>query len=631
MSYIDALEMINAQKRYLNLIVLLIHHTMLTNTNRIQVIQRTQPMTIDIIPNNDALPENDETVTLTVTNAYANLLYPFTASGSGTVTIKDDDKWKIDLSGEEDAEDGITLYEEGTTSTIYTLTRVDDGANRYGDLTYAINVTLGLSGTASPSDYNIFVGASTQSLSHSNSVVTVTIPAGSESVDVKFKAVDDNIIERLEESLMITMVSAVNGSIQYAIDDEFFEISFVDNDKLDLQKVVFTNNLTNFMSDPDSNGNAIAWGNGPHWVKNQQLNRDYTSGYVPVAYSSQEELCARGKWKVLAGQSIDPAIANDLYVYFEVNINGVRQSDKIKLIPSPSDNSWVLDNVSARLAQTFAALQGQKAVYNPGFQLNWKFYVGTEGSTKSRDAGESTSCLYVTYDTPQTTNLYHSVVHIGTVAANGVTAATTGNADQPIFDAIWAKFSGNNICLYSVVIENGAVNDSKSGNELYYYGIVDTASSFGLTVARTNNVSNVLGLLQYKDGCCGAWSSFLVGILTAQGLQANQTYVAGLMGPFDRSGQKAYHKFLCADSSIGKHHNQIPLENKWINHWIVKYNGLYYDSSYGISYSGIVEIIQSFSYDYQLSDKNNGVMQNRPGTEYDPTIHRTPWVNLSDH
>ncbi|MDR0610967.1 MAG: hypothetical protein LBG58_12705, partial [Planctomycetaceae bacterium] len=59
-------------------------------------------ITIYVIPNNDAIPENNETVTITVTNAYANPLYPFNASGSGTFTIKDDDKWKISVETTDD-------------------------------------------------------------------------------------------------------------------------------------------------------------------------------------------------------------------------------------------------------------------------------------------------------------------------------------------------------------------------------------------------------------------------------------------------------------------------------------------------------------------------------------------------
>jgi hypothetical protein len=95
-----------------------------TNSNEVK---------LKFYPYNDALPENDETATLTLTypaiddtgcgcgTGYLSPEYDYniTSPSSATVTIKDDDKWKIDLSGEDDAENSITLYEEGTTSTIH--------------------------------------------------------------------------------------------------------------------------------------------------------------------------------------------------------------------------------------------------------------------------------------------------------------------------------------------------------------------------------------------------------------------------------------------------------------------------------------------------------------------------------
>jgi hypothetical protein len=77
-------------------------------------------ITIYVIPNNDALPESNETVTITVTTAYANSSYPFTADGSGTVTIKDDDKWKISVA-----------TSDGTATE-----RISDVAQDYGEFKF---------------------------------------------------------------------------------------------------------------------------------------------------------------------------------------------------------------------------------------------------------------------------------------------------------------------------------------------------------------------------------------------------------------------------------------------------------------------------------------------------------------
>ena len=241
-----------------------------------------------------------------------------------------------------------------------------------------------------------------------------------------------------------------------------------------------------------------AWDTSHHWLKNQPGKT------VPVAYSSQDTIKARAKWL----GDVDPAIQNSLYAYFQITVGGnIHKSNPVHLIKG-SDGSWVVDNQSFMLSQTIAALYGQKARYDPTFTLTWKFYIGVNGNANARDAGVSNSCLYVTYADPAAT-LYHSVVHTGCKAANGQ------STEQDVFDTIWTKFSGNNICLYSVTIENGAITDTKPENKLYYYGIVakdaqgndlpkseptiypfDTKQS----IADEYNVIATEDLLRYKDG-----------------------------------------------------------------------------------------------------------------------------------
>ena len=598
-----------------------------------------------LIPINNAIPDGDHVFTFTATKLTPTGCFGTNEEliGNYSVTIVDDDNWKVDLKHAQgtilDSDGAHVLFEEGETSSTIIISRKDNGLG--SDTTYPINVDLNFTGVAiRDSDYK--VKNSNGSLLVGN---WVTIPKGQTSVTLTIQAIDDMIVERLYESVEIGIVSArdPSGCTFYAIDESALKFKIKDNDTLDLQKVVFTNNLSQFCSDPDANGNTEAWGAGPHWLKGEILHRKAwtysgmapldgngapTAGYVPVAYKSSDVMWARAKW----WGNVDPNIENDLYVYFSAYIGGTSVASMPVHLIRGDDGSWVMDNESAKLSQTFAQICGQYAMYNPDLQLTWKLYVGAEGAPTARNAGISYSCLYVTYGNAGSnppampSPLYHSVVHIGCKAAQGQ------STEQGVFDAIWAKFAGDNICLYSVAIENGAVNDAKAGNELYYYGkvAVDPITGLQSTVARINSVGVTVGLLQHKDGCCGAWAAFLRDTLNAQGLQANLSYIGGLMGPFDRSGQDAYHKLLCADSSIGIHHNQIPLENKWINHWIVKYDNSYYDSSYGISYSGKTDIIQSFSYDYQLSSQNIGTMQNRPGSEYNPTIHLS-WITLIDY
>jgi len=218
-------------------------------------------------------------------------------------------------------------------------------------------------------------------------------------------------------------------------------------------------------------------------------------------------------------------------------------------------------------------------------------------SSTARNAGVSTSCLYVTYDNPQTPNLYHSVVDIGCRAANG--QAT----EQAVFDSIWAKFesdSTGNINIYRVVIEGGVVNPAKAGNELYYYGISatttgwtpeDTPSSPAnqYTVVRQIASFGTKKLLQYRDDTCDGWADFFLDIVKAQG-NANVK-----LGQIWANNLPAFQISLVAvNAGLGKHHNQSPLERSWSGHSIVFYNDAYYDTSYGINYGGTTSCVTTF-------------------------------------
>ena len=370
----------------------------------------------------------------------------------------------------------------------------------------------------------------------------------------------------------------------------------------------FTNNLTEFCSDPDANGNTEAWGAGPHWLKNEVLHHtpfiasgtglaprdgsgNPTKGYVPVAYSSNDVMWARAKWR----GNIDPNIENDLYVYFSAYIGGGDVvSTHVHLIRG-DDGSWVMDDVSAKLSETFAEICGQKAMYNPAFELTWKLYVGAEGASKSRDAGVSESCLYVTYDDPRAQSsgkLYHSVVHIGCKAAQGQTT------EQNVFEQIWGKFAGDNICLYSVTIENGVVNDAEAGNELYYY-----------KQAWIQSYSSTQKLLQYKDGTCYAWADFLADTLRCQGIKAISKKIQPNSEVTEWNGHSIYLESLIAQEGEGKHHNVPPKEWQWLDHKIVEYAGFFYDPSYGKKYDTFRDMVDAFSFQYRdYTTSNNTVI-----------------------
>ena len=107
------------------------------------------------------------------------------------------------------------------------------------------------------------------------------------------------------------------------------------------------------------------------------------------------------------------------------------------------------------------------------------------------------------------------------------------------------------------------------------------------TVARANNVGSTLGLLQHKDGCCGAWASFLLDIAKAQGIKSDKISSARILvnKPYDG---------LAVNVGLGTHHNQIPLERSWSDHWIIVYDNNFYDTSYGVAYGDWLAFYDTF-------------------------------------
>ncbi|MDR1269938.1 MAG: hypothetical protein LBK82_10465, partial [Planctomycetaceae bacterium] len=157
---------------------------------------------IYVIPNNDALPEDNETVTLTVTNAYANSQYPFNASGSGTFTIKDDDKWKVSVETTDDtATERLSdvVQDYGEFKFIKTFSGEGEGDQSYG-ITAVFDMIYDSGDPMSAqygNDYSLqyqntsgqWVSFGTPQVIQTNTIsryrFSVTIPAGQTEVKVR--------------------------------------------------------------------------------------------------------------------------------------------------------------------------------------------------------------------------------------------------------------------------------------------------------------------------------------------------------------------------------------------------------------------------------------------------------------
>ena len=115
---------------------------------------------------NDAVKESDADVTLSIVSAksvngagcFCGSLYygPDGTYGQtgpeATVTILDDDHWAIEV----ERTSAETIVERGPGDVGFTVTRVDDGTGRSGDLSYGVLVDLAMSGLAEQyTDYNL--------------------------------------------------------------------------------------------------------------------------------------------------------------------------------------------------------------------------------------------------------------------------------------------------------------------------------------------------------------------------------------------------------------------------------------------------------------------------------------------
>ncbi len=174
-------------------------------------------------PRNDQKREETETAIATLQiSLYVdpeNNLPPYTLGATeATVSIADNDQWTVAI----DASD-VTVAEEDSAGVhygSYTITRTGET-----DLTYPLRVFLQTTGTANSADFSVWqlgnAGAQELSLTPKLDATTgdryyswsVQIPAGSTSVSVEVRPVDDRDAESAE-----TIVTAIQAYENYLID-----------------------------------------------------------------------------------------------------------------------------------------------------------------------------------------------------------------------------------------------------------------------------------------------------------------------------------------------------------------------------------------------------------------------------
>jgi hypothetical protein len=252
-------------------------------------------------------------------------------------------------------------------------------------------------------------------------------------------------------------------------------------------------------------------------------------------------------------------------------------------------------NTVATLPATTAtqAFPNQTNYYNP-FTIQWQ--ISFNGGSTWQDAGTSENPIYVCLQGPVSGAPipYRTVVHL---ACSNDGATTTYQAAQNT----WALFAGPaNVCKVD-------------GTPLYYY---QPGTSFDIT----ENPITVSGLLSIGTSECVGWAHLLQDAWSLNGASSDYNIASPTDGyvyfwvknwgalptsgifyfqstaidmiPYPSGGAYGYYdyppgtNFKNEPSVPGQNSGpNAPSEKVFGNHQFLKYNGTYYDPSYGLTYA----------------------------------------------
>jgi hypothetical protein len=562
---------------------------------------------VDLIVRGDALPEPLETAILTVIlpdgccggggpDPYS--IDP--AHASATVTIEDND-WTVSVGAPDGAAD--ENYDDTATPPVplnpgqFQIQRTGSGANDHpldvkfeiphGHLTeppyewravadvhpqdqwdYSLEAIDDPPGSGAAvslaynAERNLYEG-------------TATIPTGSDVVDIELVPNDDEYIESFEMPETVTLKAVPDDScgcggepgICYVVDPENdrASVTIEDNDAPELYAVSYDS--ANFIrTDPVYVGAQFA-----DWDVNTLIDEDHwfnpfagpaaghgaghpscrhsTLREYPATYVRDTPYVAKGEWLGVA----EPGADTGYHMY-------VHAQDTASLgTHSPRATPDYGDKVSTATAESLSAFDNKVAYYGGygGFELEWRYAVIPQAfsgpgavSASWEAAGQSNNELYVTWGQPTVDPLYHSVVHVATVAAADIGGTTEG----PVRDAIWGEFAGKHV-------------SRRDGTLLKYWGADPTPEYF-----------TTFDLLEHADGRCGAWANFLLDVFSSQGINPG---VGMDIVPKPMAGYTAYA--LRVKSSLAGQ-GGTPQENFFTEHAVVVLGDTIYDPSYGESY-----------------------------------------------
>lgn len=466
------------------------------------------------------------------------------------ITIVDNDEWEVKIESA-----GTELDESlGETETqVFTITRENET-----DVEFPLPVTVTLSGDAEwqtdyifstphcnawgcDGDFNdedLRLDYSDFSSLADDEVVFI-IPAGTTSLSVEAKAVDETVVEILREQLTATL-SSNWLKVYYQIEDSELgggccqavpcggydintgvngsgdplneaTVTIKDDNEITLEWSEFKDHL-NMVPDP---GTGLDY-TGHHWEDRDGDGTVADWERLPVAYES-------GTLIVMDAQftgELDPDLAGT------VKIMGYAYPDPgnpCLAVPTREIDATIESGAVKFNGESIDILtEDDMALYHDSFRIFWKFAmpgdVDASGDLIWRDAGEQVNTLYATYK-GALTGQYHTVIHIGSQMASGIkldpansALDTEAEVEAAIVDAIWGEFSDLQVKTVAVPKADGTTAGDMT---LWYY---KNWRNFNKRTTQHLLEPIVSGSTKHGDGSCDAWTDFFRDILVAQGI-----------------------------------------------------------------------------------------------------------------
>lgn len=281
----------------------------------------------------------------------------------------------------------------------------------------------------------------------------------------------------------------------------------------------------------------------PHW----QINRNYQA---PVCYLRNTRI------EVSAALRVTPSNATK-----EVLIRASAGTYEF------AQKEWTPENGEVFYPNTSSSLNLPNTI-RPGDNFNIRWQWSKDGGTTWNDAGYSSNQLYVVLSQPLINKLYHTIVDVGCSSSAGHVYP------DAIVNNIWGKFSNRNVTRIDNPVQ--------------------------LTYWANNSASaiNTADLLKDGNGQCGSWAHFLQDCFSAQGISSEFKEIKPIYGgtsvflvknwSFDAVGTAPAEaapfthrqgEYSPQDGKAGQGNGNPPSDFR--NHFLVKRNGVYYDSSYG--------------------------------------------------